>query len=33
MSHNTLNTLKEFPLQAGQTGQFYSLPALGEAWA
>jgi aconitate hydratase len=31
MSHNTLNTLKEFPLQAGQTGQFYSLPALGEA--
>jgi aconitate hydratase len=31
MSHNTLNTLKEFPLHAGQTGQFYSLPALGEA--
>ncbi|MGO4476849.1 aconitate hydratase AcnA [Massilia sp. 2TAF26] len=31
MSHNTLNTLKEFPLQAGQTGQFYSLPALGES--
>ena len=31
MSHNTFNTLKEFPLQAGQTGQFYSLPALGEA--
>ncbi len=31
MSHNTLNTLKEFPLAAGQTGQFYSLPALGEA--
>src|SRR5213595_2606311 len=31
MSHNTLNTLKEFPLSAGQTGQFYSLPALGEA--
>jgi len=31
MSHNTFNTLKEFPLAAGQTGQFYSLPALGEA--
>jgi aconitate hydratase len=31
MSHNTLNTLKEFPLSGGQTGQFYSLPALGEA--
>src|SRR6059058_2919451 len=31
MSHNTLNTLKDFPLAAGQTGQFYSLPALGEA--
>src|SRR3954469_7702964 len=31
MSHNTLNTLKEFPLHGGQTGQFYSLPALGEA--
>ncbi|CAH0234763.1 Aconitate hydratase A [Massilia sp. Bi118] len=31
MSHNTFNTLKEFPLTAGQNGQFYSLPALGEA--
>ncbi|GAB3377862.1 aconitate hydratase AcnA [Massilia agri] len=31
MSHNTLNTLKEFPVGAGQTGQYYSLPALGEA--
>ncbi|NIA55975.1 aconitate hydratase AcnA [Massilia sp. TW-1] len=31
MSRNTLNTLKDFPLAAGQTGQFYSLPALGEA--
>jgi aconitate hydratase len=31
MSRNTLNTLKEFPLGAGQTGQLYSLPALGEA--
>ncbi|MDN4055573.1 aconitate hydratase AcnA [Massilia sp. YIM B02763] len=31
MSHNTFNTLKEFPLLAGQTGKFYSLPALGEA--
>lgn len=31
MSRNTLNTLKDFPLAAGQTGQFYSLPALGES--
>lgn len=31
MSHNTFNTLKEFPLSAGQNGQFYSLPALGES--
>src|ERR1041385_2283652 len=31
MSHNTLNTLKEFPAGAGQTGKYYSLPALGEA--
>jgi aconitate hydratase len=31
MSHNVLNTLKEFPLSAGQNGQYYSLPALGEA--
>jgi aconitate hydratase len=31
MSRNTLNTLKDFPLAAGQSGQFYSLPALGEA--
>ncbi|GAB3460893.1 aconitate hydratase AcnA [Massilia terrae] len=31
MSRNTLNTLKDFPLSAGQQGQFYSLPALGEA--
>jgi len=31
MSHNVLNTLKEFPLSAGQTGQFYSLPALSES--
>ncbi|OON61962.1 aconitate hydratase 1 [Massilia sp. KIM] len=31
MSRNTLNTLKEFPVGAGQTGQFYSLPALGES--
>ncbi|MGH8853323.1 MAG: aconitate hydratase AcnA [Telluria sp.] len=31
MSHNTLNTLKDFPAGAGQTGQYYSLPALGEA--
>ena len=31
MSRNTLNTLKEFPVGAGQNGQYYSLPALGEA--
>jgi aconitate hydratase len=31
MSRNTLNTLKDFPLSAGQTGQFYSLPALAES--
>jgi aconitate hydratase len=31
MSRNTLNTLKDFPLSAGQSGQFYSLPALGES--
>src|SRR3954452_15259504 len=31
MSHNTFNTLKEFPLQSGQTGQYYSLPALAES--
>jgi aconitate hydratase len=31
MSHNTLNTLKEFPLAGGQTGQFHSLPALAES--
>jgi aconitate hydratase len=31
MSRNTLNTLKDFPLTAGQTGQLYSLPALSES--
>ena len=31
MSRNTLNTLKEFPVGAGRNGQYYSLPALGEA--
>ncbi|MFC5513750.1 aconitate hydratase AcnA [Massilia jejuensis] len=31
MSRNTLNTLKDFPLAAGRSGQFYSLPALGES--
>ncbi|MDY0963654.1 MULTISPECIES: aconitate hydratase AcnA [Massilia] len=30
MSRNTLNTLKEFPIGAGQSGQFHSLPALAE---
>jgi aconitate hydratase len=31
MSRNTLNTLKQFQAGSGQTGQYYSLPALGEA--
>ena len=31
MSRNTLNTLKEFPIGAGQSGQFHSLPALAES--
>ncbi|WP_332848285.1 aconitate hydratase AcnA [Massilia sp. S19_KUP03_FR1] len=31
MSRNTLNTLKEFPLAPGQSGQYYSLPALAES--
>ncbi|MBQ5946991.1 aconitate hydratase AcnA [Massilia sp. ST3] len=31
MSRNTLNTLKEFPIGASQSGQFYSLPALAES--
>ncbi len=31
MSRNTFNTLKEFPLAGGQTGQFHSLPALAES--
>ncbi len=30
MSHNTLNTLKEFKI-GSKSGQFYSLPALGKA--
>ncbi len=30
MSRNTLNTLKEFPIGAGRSGQFHSLPALAE---
>jgi len=30
MSRNTLNTLKEFPIGGGQSGQFHSLPALAE---
>ena len=28
MSRNTLKSLKEFPIGAIQTGQFYSLPSL-----
>ena len=28
MSHNTLNTLKEFKISGTRKGQFYSLPAL-----
>ena len=31
MSRNTLNTLKDFKLSAGQKGKFYSLPALEKA--
>lgn len=31
MSRNTLNTLKDFPLAPGQSGQYYSLPALAES--
>jgi aconitate hydratase len=31
MSRNTLNTLKEFKLTAGQKGKFYSLPALQQS--
>ena len=28
MSHNTLNTLKEFKISGTKKGKFYSLPAL-----
>ncbi len=31
MSHNTLNTLKEFKVSGNKKGQFYSLPALQKA--
>ena len=31
MSHNTLNTLKEFKLSGSKKGSFYSLPALGKS--
>ncbi len=31
MSHNTLNTLKEFKISGNKKGQFYSLPALQKA--
>ncbi len=31
MSHNTLNTLKEFKISGAKKGQFYSLPALQKA--
>src|SRR5499426_3341051 len=31
MSHNLLNTLKEFKTKSGRTGKLYSLPALGKA--
>ena len=30
MAHNTFNTLKQFKLGSGQTGAFYSLPALAK---
>ena len=31
MSHNTLNTLKEFKISGAKKGKFYSLPALQKA--
>ena len=31
MSHNLMNTLKEFKLASGKKGKFYSLPALEKA--
>lgn len=31
MSHNTLNTLKEFPISGSRKGKLYSLPALEKA--
>src|SRR5258708_11461135 len=31
MSHNLFNTLQEFKMGSGKSGQFYSLPALGKA--
>ncbi len=31
MSHNTLNTLKEFKVSGAKKGKFYSLPALQKA--
>ena len=31
MSHNLMNTLKEFKLASGKNGKFYSLPALEKA--
>ena len=31
MSHNLMNTLKEFKLASGKTGKYYSLPALEKA--
>src|SRR5215467_11449815 len=31
MSHNLLNTLKEFKTKSGKSGKLYSLPALGKA--
>src|SRR5258707_3264410 len=32
MSHNAFDTFKTFPIGAGKTGQFYSLPALAETF-
>jgi len=32
MAHNAFNTLKTFQPAAGRTGQYYSLPALAQAF-
>jgi len=32
MSRNAFNTLKDFKLKSGKTGQFHSLPALAKTF-